>query len=103
MGSSYRREDPSCTEDDCGQLVYIPCRLFVPNAWYHSCKSRRRYPDGLLRFGHHLQMRCWTRDLPDLVRQVLQREPLEVRPNTIGKPIVFGIGSVSIFNFRSLI
>merc|ERR1712217_573357 len=78
-------------EDDRGQLVYIPCRLFVPNAWYHRCQSRRRYPDGLLRFRHHLQMWCWTCDLPDLVRQVLQREPLEVRTNAIGKPMVFRI------------
>merc|ERR1712166_608592 len=70
----YRRKDPNCTGVDRDQLVHIPRCVLVPNDGHQCCTCRRRHSGWLLLLRHHLQVRCGNRDLPDLLREVQQRE-----------------------------
>merc|ERR1712187_424400 len=78
FGSCNRkRERPSdCGQDqdgpdhDCHLLVHLPCCVLVPYVGHQCCVFCGLHPVGLLRVRHHLQVRCWHRDLPDHMRQV---------------------------------
>merc|ERR1712187_858189 len=56
-------------------VVHLPDRVPVPNARNQRCQVCCGHPDRLLHLGHHLEVRCWTRDLPDHVRQVQHAGP----------------------------
>merc|ERR1711879_352389 len=49
---------------------YIPSGVLVPYARHQSRNGRCLHSDRLLRFRYHLQVRRWTGDLPDLIREV---------------------------------
>merc|ERR1719291_853800 len=57
------------------QLVHIPNCVLVPNARLLGGQGGGIYPAGILRVGHHFQVRSWLGDLPDLLREVQQAKP----------------------------
>merc|ERR1712083_746279 len=69
---SDRIEDWHCASNDRDQLVHLPNRVLVPDAWLLSSEGSCVHPVGILRLRCHFQMRRGLGDLSDLLCQIQQ-------------------------------
>merc|ERR1711957_938245 len=56
------------------ELVDLPRRLYLPDAWLLGCPGGCSHPGWILLFRHHLQVRCWAYHLQCHRGQVRARD-----------------------------
>merc|ERR1711862_207330 len=83
------KQDQGGTGDDRDQLVHLSRRVPLPDARNQRGQVCCLYPTGLLRLRHHLQVRCRTYHLPDILCQISEGGASSVKRVTLNGSVHF--------------